>query len=176
MILTFHWVRECKISNNLIFMWIMRSFLNPVKKTLKGDTSDLLGDNSISLRFYQFKRLVIFPKLCLYNGDIYHLGLGYIISFIKGNKMQSFRIFGKLHQFLCPWINTQSTSLRLWRPQHTFVPFFVAIFLLFILRQITQDYELLSKVYFGVTFSVKECIYASGDCGGYFEKYRQIWK
>ena len=83
MILTFHWVREWKISNNLIFMWIMRSFVNPVKKTLKGDTSDLLGDNSISLRFYQFKQLVIFPKLCLYNGDIYHLGLGCIISFIK---------------------------------------------------------------------------------------------
>ena len=150
-------------------MWIMRSFMNPVKKTMKGDTSDLLGDNSISLRFYQFKRLVIFPKLCLYNGDIYHLGLGYIISFIKGNKMQSFRIFGKLHQFLCSLINTQCTSLR--RQQHTFVPFFVAIFSLSILRQITQDYELLSKVYFGVTFSIKECIYASGDCGGYFEKY-----
>ena len=55
------------------------------------------------------------------------------------------------------------------------VPFFVAIISLFILRQISQDYELISKVYFGVTFSVKECFYAFGYYGDYFEKQCQIW-
>ena len=71
MIQTFHRVRDCKLSNYLIFLWIMRSFMNPVKKTLIGDTSGNLGDYSISLWFYQITSDQYFFLSCVCTMDAF---------------------------------------------------------------------------------------------------------
>ena len=66
MILTFNRVRRLKTILISDLLWIMRSLMNPVMKTLIGDTSELLCDFSISPWFYQFERSEFFPKLGLY--------------------------------------------------------------------------------------------------------------
>ena len=122
-ILTFQRVRDWKSFKYLIFSRIMWSFMNPVKKKVKGDRSGLLGDYLI-FSCLSIQALFKFcPNSCLYRRYIFHLGLGHhFISFKERTSSLLKSLDNSIH-FSCSWINTQSTNLHLTRPHNTFISF-----------------------------------------------------